>query len=174
MQPVAPARWSPAPPTLPRRTLPAHRLGAGSRPGPFRGAADGIPSRCRDLDGVGPGGLTRRPDEGATHVRPIHDPACPERLLALLDRLGAVLADRGDAVALLGLGSVGRDLHRLDEHSDADFFVVVDDPAARQRYLSDLDWLEAARPVLWSSRTVPSGGRRCSRAACSPSMPSSR
>ena len=74
----------------------------------------------------------------------------PERLLAFLDRLGAELDRRGDAVALLGLGSVGRDLHRLDEHSDADFFVVVDDAATRDRYLADIDWLEAAHPVVWS------------------------
>lgn len=73
----------------------------------------------------------------------------PERLLALLDRLGAVLAERGDAVALLGLGSVGRDRHRLDEHSDADLFVVVDDGCVA-RYLTDIDWLEATAPVAWS------------------------
>jgi hypothetical protein len=81
----------------------------------------------------------------------------PERLMAFLDRLGQVLADRGDAVALLGLGSVGRDLHRLDEHSDADFFVVVDDAEARQRYLDDLDWLEAAQPIVWSFENSPIG-----------------
>ncbi|MCU1538305.1 MAG: hypothetical protein JWP82_2656 [Humibacillus sp.] len=81
----------------------------------------------------------------------------PERLLAFLDRLGAELERRGDAVALLGLGSVGRDLHRLDEHSDADFFVVVDDAAARERYLADLDWLHAAQPVLWSFPNTPDG-----------------
>ena len=81
----------------------------------------------------------------------------PERLMGFLDRLGAVLADRGDAVALLGLGSVGRDLHRLDEHSDADFFVVVDDAAARQRYLDDLGWLDAAHPIVWSFENSPVG-----------------
>ena len=77
-------------------------------------------------------------------------PTVPERLLAFLDRLGAELDRRGDAVALLGLGSVGRDLHRLDEHSDADFFVVVDDAPTRDRYIADIDWLEAAHPVVWS------------------------
>lgn len=81
----------------------------------------------------------------------------PERLLAFLDRLGAELDRRGDAVALLGLGSVGRDLHRLDEHSDADFFVVVDDAAARDRYLADIDWLEAAQPVVWSFENSRAG-----------------
>ncbi|WP_083707441.1 hypothetical protein [Intrasporangium flavum] len=80
-----------------------------------------------------------------------------ERLLAFLDRLGAVLAERGDAVALLGLGSVGLDLHRIDEHSDADFFVVVDDPTALERYLADVDWLEAAQPVVWSFENSGAG-----------------
>ena len=81
----------------------------------------------------------------------------PQRLLAFLDRLGAELDRRGDAVALLGLGSVGRDLHRLDEHSDADFFVVVDDEPARDRYLADLDWLEAAQAVVWSFENSSAG-----------------
>jgi len=84
-------------------------------------------------------------------------PTVPERLLAFLDRLGAELDRRGDAVALLGLGSVGRDLHRLDEHSDADFFVVVDDAATRDRYLADIDWLEAAHPVVWSFENSGAG-----------------
>jgi hypothetical protein len=84
-------------------------------------------------------------------------PSVPERLLAFLDRLGAELDRRGDAVALLGLGSVGRDLHRLDEHSDADFFVVVDDAAARDRYHTDIDWLGAAQPVVWSFENSDAG-----------------
>lgn len=84
-------------------------------------------------------------------------PSMPQRLLSFLDRLGAELDRRGDAVALLGLGSVGRDLHRLDEHSDADFFVVVDDLAARERYVDDIDWLKAAQPVVWSFENSPIG-----------------
>jgi hypothetical protein len=86
-----------------------------------------------------------------------HTMSVPERLLAFLDRLADVLAARADAVALLGVGSVGRDLHRLDEHSDADFFVVVDDMAARDRYLADIDWLDAAHPVVWSFENSPAG-----------------
>ena len=81
----------------------------------------------------------------------------PERLLAFLDRLGGELERRGDAVALLALGSVGRDLHRLDEHSDADFFVVVDDAEARDRYVNGTDWLEAAQPVRWSFENSADG-----------------
>ncbi len=73
----------------------------------------------------------------------------PERLLQRLDDLGAVLAGRGDAIALIGLGSVGVDLDRLDDHSDLDFFVIVDD-GARRRYLDSIDWLEELSPVAFS------------------------
>ena len=76
-------------------------------------------------------------------------PTIPERLLGRLDDLGAVLASRGDALALIGLGSVGTGLDRLDDHSDMDFFVVVDDKA-KQRYLDSIDWLEALCPVDFS------------------------
>ena len=76
-------------------------------------------------------------------------PTIPERLLRRLDDLGAVLAGWGDALALIGLGSVGLDLDRLDEHSDMDFFVVVED-GAKQRYLDSIDWLEELGPVDFS------------------------
>src|SRR6187549_3743083 len=73
----------------------------------------------------------------------------PERLLQRLDLLGEVLAARADAIALIGHGSVGVDLHRLDDHSDLDFFVIVDD-GAKQRYLDSIDWLEALHRVAYS------------------------
>jgi hypothetical protein len=73
----------------------------------------------------------------------------PERLLQRLDRLGEVLAERGDALALIALGSVGLDLGRLDDHSDMDFFVVVEE-GAKQRYLDSIDWLEELCPVDFS------------------------
>ena len=73
----------------------------------------------------------------------------PGRLLRRLDDLAVVLAGRGDALALIALGSVGRELERLDDHSDLDFFVVVED-AAKPRYLEEIDWLEAVSPVGYS------------------------
>ena len=66
-----------------------------------------------------------------------------------LDRLGDVLAVRGDALALIGLGSVGVDLDRLDDHSDLDFFVIVED-GAKDRYLDAIEWLEELAPVDFS------------------------
>lgn len=80
----------------------------------------------------------------------------PARLLQRLDLLGEVLAARGDAIALIGHGSVGVDLHRLDDHSDLDFFVIVDD-GAKQRYLDSIDWLEALHPVAYSFANTVDG-----------------
>jgi hypothetical protein len=80
----------------------------------------------------------------------------PERLLQRLEALGSVLAGRGDAIALIGHGSVGIDLHRLDEHSDLDFFVIVA-ADAKQRYLDSIDWLEALNPVMYSFENTVDG-----------------
>ncbi|HZQ80591.1 MAG TPA: hypothetical protein VFB25_01290 [Gaiellaceae bacterium] len=80
----------------------------------------------------------------------------PERLLQRLDDLAAVLAQRGDAIALIGLGSVGVDLDRIDDHSDLDFFVIVDDDA-RERYLDSIDWLQLVSHVAFSFANTVDG-----------------
>ena len=75
----------------------------------------------------------------------------PDALLARLDAIGRSLDQHDDALALIGLGSVGRELDRLDEFSDLDFFLVVR-PGAKQRFFDNLDWLEAAAPVVFRYR----------------------
>jgi hypothetical protein len=80
----------------------------------------------------------------------------PRLLLRRLDELGSVLAGRGDAIALIALGSVGIDLDRLDDHSDLDFFVIVD-ADAKERYLAAIDWLEKLGPVAFSFANTVDG-----------------
>lgn len=75
-------------------------------------------------------------------------------MLQRLDDLGAHLASRPDAIALLGLGSSGVEHHRMDEHSDLDFFVVTTDPA---HYVDSIDWLNAVSPVAYSFANVLNG-----------------
>jgi hypothetical protein len=84
------------------------------------------------------------------------DATIPRRLLRRLDELGAILASKGDAIALLGVGSVGRDLERLDDHSDLDFFVIVEEDA-KKRYLDSIDWLEQIHPVVFSFENTVDG-----------------
>ncbi|MBX3635669.1 MAG: nucleotidyltransferase domain-containing protein [Rubrivivax sp.] len=77
----------------------------------------------------------------------------------LADRLAALatsLEARPDALALLALGSVGRETGRADRWSDLDFFVIVR-AGAKPRYLADLGWLQAAHPLAWSFANTRDG-----------------
>lgn len=77
-------------------------------------------------------------------------------LLARLDAIGRSLAASGQALALIGLGSVGRETARLDAWSDLDFFAIVE-PGAKARYIERLDWLDAAHPLAWHYRNTVDG-----------------
>ncbi|MFC0007736.1 hypothetical protein [Micromonospora siamensis] len=70
-------------------------------------------------------------------------------MLRRLDDLATHLATRPDVIALLGLGSAGAEHDRLDDHSDLDFFLIVDDGAVAG-YVDDVSWLAAPHPVAWS------------------------
>jgi hypothetical protein len=80
----------------------------------------------------------------------------PELLLRRLDEIGAHLSTRPDAIALIGVGSVGVELHRHDQHTDQDCYVVVEDQA-KPAYLDSLDWLEAPCPVAYSFANTGDG-----------------
>lgn len=73
----------------------------------------------------------------------------PELLLARLDAIGRALAATGHGLALIGLGSIGVELARLDEFSDLDFFAIVE-PGHKAALLADLDWLAAAGPIAYA------------------------
>jgi hypothetical protein len=77
-------------------------------------------------------------------------------LLTRLDQIGQSLAQSGHALALIGLGSVGEELHRLDEYSDLDFFAIVE-AGYKRRYIEDLDWLSAIAPVAYHFLNSPDG-----------------
>ena len=73
-----------------------------------------------------------------------------ERLLARLDAIGRSLAETGHALALLGQGSSGAGLDRLDDYSDLDFFALVE-AGHKRAYLDDLGWLSRLAPPKPSS-----------------------
>ncbi len=80
----------------------------------------------------------------------------PALLLKRLDAIGASLANLDRAKALIGLGSVGLELNRLDSWSDLDFFVIVE-AGEKQRFLENLDWLEKVHPVVYAFRNTSDG-----------------
>ncbi|MBI3244310.1 MAG: hypothetical protein HYZ49_18685 [Chloroflexi bacterium] len=71
-----------------------------------------------------------------------------QSLLKRLDEVGHSLEQSGHALALIGLGSVGLELDRLDAYSDLDFFVIVE-PGHKRSYLENLHWLSALCPIAY-------------------------
>ena len=87
--------------------------------------------------------------QASAHAQRKRDMDRPQVLLTRLDAMGAALAQEHDALALIGLGSVGTDLERLDACSDLDIFVIVA-PGHKQRFINDLSWLEAVHPIAYA------------------------
>lgn len=79
-----------------------------------------------------------------------------ELLLQRLDEIGKSLERTGDALLLLGVGSVGVETARMDEYSDLDFFVIVK-PGVTRRYIDRLDWLEAIQPLAYAFKNSDLG-----------------
>jgi len=80
----------------------------------------------------------------------------PEQLLERLDAIGRSLSLRPYTLALIGLGSVGLELDRLDAFSDLDFFVIVE-AGHREDLLNDLSWLEFGDPPAFVFRNTADG-----------------
>ena len=80
----------------------------------------------------------------------------PQSLLNRLNKIGQSLAKSGHALALIGLGSVGEELHRLDAYSDLDFFVIVE-AGYKRYYIENLDWLSALCPIAYSFPNTEDG-----------------
>ena len=80
----------------------------------------------------------------------------PQSLLKRLDEIGRSLAQSGHALALIGLGSVGEELHRLDEYSDLDFFAIVE-AGYKRHYIENLDWLNRLAPIAYHFLNSPDG-----------------
>jgi hypothetical protein len=83
-------------------------------------------------------------------------PPTPDLLLARLAEIGRSLEHSGQALALIGLGSVGLERARLDEYSDLDFFAIVQ-PGRKAAFIDDLGWLSAVHPIAYAFRNTADG-----------------
>ncbi|MRS02552.1 hypothetical protein EG832_04910 [bacterium] len=77
-------------------------------------------------------------------------------LLGRLNEIGKALSKKDSAMALIGLGSVGNELDRLDQYSDLDFFVIVK-AEFKQQYLDDLSWLKEIADVAYCFMNTQEG-----------------
>ncbi len=78
------------------------------------------------------------------------------KLLTRLDEIGQSLAQSGHGLALIGLGSVGTELARIDAYSDLDFFAIVE-TGYKAQYIEDLSWLSRLCPIAYSFRNTVDG-----------------
>ncbi len=80
----------------------------------------------------------------------------PAQLTARLDAIGRSVAGSKHGLAVIGLGSVGIELSRIDQYSDLDFFVIVED-GSKQQYLENLDWLSSIAPISYYFQNTADG-----------------
>ncbi len=80
----------------------------------------------------------------------------PDHLLERLEAIARSVAETGRGLALIGLGSVGAELDRLDAYSDLDFFVIAQ-PGAKAEFLDSLFWLERVAPVTYAFLNTADG-----------------
>ncbi len=80
----------------------------------------------------------------------------PRSLLVRLDAIAHSLEQSEHALALIGLGSVGLELDRLDSHSDLDFFVLVE-AGYKKAYLDSLQWLSNIQPITYQFLNTEDG-----------------
>ena len=79
-----------------------------------------------------------------------------QRLLQRLEDIATSLAHSGHGFALLGMGSVGTALNRLDQYSDLDFFAIVE-PGYKETFIENLAWLEAVCPIAYAFQNSRDG-----------------
>jgi len=77
-------------------------------------------------------------------------------LLERLQEIALSLESSGQALALLGLGSVGIEKERLDEYSDLDFFAIVK-PGEKKCFIDNLDWLSNIKTISYCFRNTLDG-----------------
>lgn len=78
------------------------------------------------------------------------------RLLERLNEIGKGLESKDGAILLLGVGSVGIEMARMDDYSDLDFFVIVKN-GYKPRFIENLDWLEEVHPLAYSFPNTEAG-----------------
>jgi len=79
-----------------------------------------------------------------------------QSLLKRLDEIGQSLERSKHALALIGLGSVGLEMDRLDSYSDLDFFVIIEE-GYKHAYLDSLNWLSGIHRIAYSFLNTEDG-----------------
>ena len=79
-----------------------------------------------------------------------------ERLIDRLQAIAQSIRETNRGLALLALGSCGLERDRLDEFSDLDFFVIVED-GYKEEFINCLDWLSNVSRIAFSYQNTVDG-----------------
>lgn len=79
-----------------------------------------------------------------------------ERLIDRLQAIAKSIRETNRGLALLALGSCGLERDRLDEFSDLDFFVIVED-GYKEEFINCLDWLSNVSRIAFSYQNTVDG-----------------
>ena len=79
-----------------------------------------------------------------------------ERLIGRLQAIAQSIRETNRGLALLALGSCGLERDRLDEFSDLDFFVIVED-GYKEEFINCLDWLSNVSRIAFSYQNTVDG-----------------
>jgi lincosamide nucleotidyltransferase len=78
-------------------------------------------------------------------------------LVSRLESLSNRLAEDPRVLGLLGLGSIGAELSRMDEYSDLDFFLIVQE-GTKGAFLESPNWLDLEEAqITWSFKNTVDG-----------------
>ncbi|PCI62345.1 MAG: hypothetical protein COB35_03890 [Gammaproteobacteria bacterium] len=73
-----------------------------------------------------------------------------------LNEIAVNIKNHPDGLGLLGLGSAGKDLDRMDEYSDLDFFAIVK-AGCKQHFIDNLTWLSNLHTIAWCFQNTADG-----------------
>lgn len=62
------------------------------------------------------------------------------------------------AIALIGAGSAGAEIARMDQYSDIDFFLIVEDGFSPQ-FINDNSWFSRNLPIAFAFRDTKHGNK---------------
>lgn len=80
----------------------------------------------------------------------------PSLLISRMNEIANSVKQKDGALAVLALGSIGIQQNRLDEYSDLDFFIIVDDDY-KSHFIEDLHWLHEVFPISYAFKNTKDG-----------------
>jgi lincosamide nucleotidyltransferase B/F len=81
-----------------------------------------------------------------------------QRVKGTLEILSSAAQNSPHAIALIGAGSAGADISRMDQYSDIDFFLIVEEGSSAD-FINDNSWFGNLIPIVFAFRDTDHGNK---------------